>query len=142
MLFRSGYKLTETDEEDVYTLSTRCNLGKTMQEVWNDFDQMVQNLQELENESVKMLGSEDGDEMYDKYVRSLAILKNAHIMPFDELKQLLAQLRIGLNLGFKEVGLNKINELQQLILNKNSQFVSKSELIDLATKVKKILKGD
>ncbi len=141
-VLKLGYKLTETDEEDVYTLSTRCSLGKTMQEVWNDFDQMVQNLQELENESVKMLGSEDGDEMYDKYVRSLAILKNAHIMPFDELKQLLAQLRIGLNLGFKEVGLNKINELQQLILNKNSQFVSKSELIDLATKVKKILKGD
>ena len=50
-VLKLGYKLTESDEEDVYTLSTRCNLGKTMQEVWNDFDQMVQNLQELENES-------------------------------------------------------------------------------------------
>lgn len=141
-VLKLGYKLTETDEDDVYTLSTRCNLGKTMQEVWKDFEQMVQNLQELETESVKLLESEDSDEMYDKYIRSLAILQNAHIMPFDELKQLVAQLRMGLNLGYKEVALNKVNELQQLILNKNSQFVSKSELIDLASKVKKVLKGE
>lgn len=137
-----GYRLSESDKEDVYTLSTKCNLGFTEKEVFDEFNKMVQKLQELEEESVRLLASTQQDEVYDKYVRALAILNNAHILSFDELKTLTNQLRIGLNLGYKEVKADKASELQKLILCKNSQFVSKSEMIDLAKKVKKILKED
>ncbi len=137
-----GYRLSETKEKDIYTLSTKCNLGFTENELFAEFDKMVQKLQELEQESLKMLASTQEDEVYDSYVRALAILQNAHIINFDELKKFVSQLRMGLNLGYKDVKAEKIFELQKLILNKNSEFVSKSELIELANNVKKILKGE
>lgn len=135
------FNLEQTEDKEVYTLSTICNLGYTQQEVINEFEKMVQKLQELEIESVKMLASTQQDEVYDAFVRAVAILKNAHILNYDELKNYTNQLRIGLNLGYKEVDCNKVEKLQQIILNKNGQFVSKSELIELANNVKNVLKG-
>ncbi len=136
-----GYSLKKVDGS-VYTLSTICNLGFSETEIIDEFDKMVQKLQDLECESAKMLASSANDELLDKVMRSMAILKSAHLLETEELSEHLTNLRLGANLGFLNLKDSKINALQELIMKKNSQFASKSEHLELAKQVKNILKGE
>ncbi len=138
---KMGYNLRDTNEKNVYILSGRCNLGFSSEEIFKEFEKIVIKLQDLEVESVKLQSVEDGDDIMDAYYRSVAVLKAAHLMSYDELKTHLNNLRTGLNLGLKDVSLAETLRLQEL-LRPNVEFVSKSDLINLAKSVKDILKGE
>ncbi len=126
----------------IFTLSTGCNLGFAESEIQDEFMKMVSKLQDLEIESAKMLASTNSDELMDKAFRSLAILQSAYLLSKDELNNRISDIRLGVNLGYIDVKENKIVDLQHLVSNKSSEFVTRNELIDLASKVKKILKGE
>ncbi len=137
-----GYSLTETKDENVYILSTVCNLGFSENEVNCEFEKTLNKLQDLELESAQMLDVENHDNFLDNALRSLAILSSAHLLTYDELKKHISTLRLGLNLGLIDLNIKTINRLQELVNGKTMEFISKSELIDLAGKVKSILKGE
>ena len=136
-----GYQLSdEKNSVDIFSLSTICNLGFTENEICKEFDKMVSKLQDLETESAKMYDVSNHDELLDAYSRSVAILNSANLMNYSELKEYIKNLRLGLNLGLTSIPLDKINNLQQLCINKDSEFISKSEMLNLAKRVKEILK--
>ena len=137
-----GYTLRETKYPAVYTLSTKCNLGIGEKKICEDFENTILKLQELEIESVKMLDATNHDEMLDKASRSVAILNSAHLLTYDELYNIIVNLRMGLNLGIVNIDLKTLNQLQQLVTNKLNDIVSQTEMKELAMKTKEILKGD
>ena len=137
-----GYSLNETKLPAVYTLSTLCNLGISEKQIVEDFENTLLKLQELENESIKMLDVSKHDEIVDKTLRSVAILNSAYMMNYDELYTLELNLRVGLNLQIINIELEKINKIHQLILNRNSDVMSADEMKSLAQQVQQILKGE
>lgn len=141
-LKKLGYNLNETKLKSVYQLSTVCNLGVAEKEILEDFEKMLTKLQDIETESAKMLDIGSHDEIMDKSLRSLAILKSAYLLTSEELNSLLTNIRTGLNLQMLDVDLNKINKLQMLAYSQNLDFISQSELKNLAEKVQEILKGE
>lgn len=136
-----GYSLTEK-EANIYTLSTVCNLGYSETEIVNEFEKMISKLLDLEMESAKMLLASKHDDVMDKIMRSPAILSSAYLMNAEELKTHLSIIRTGLNLNLIEFDNEKLNKIQQLITNKNSEIAGQSELIELASNVRKIVKGE
>ena len=141
-LKKLGYELTQTKLNNVFELSSMCNLGIKEKDIVEDYEKIIKNLQEIEVESAKMLEVGNHDEIMDKSLRSLAILKGAYLLTCNELNLLLTNIRTGLNLQMLELDVNKINKLQMLAYNKNSDFTSQSELKKLAEKVQEILKGE
>ena len=137
-----GYALKETKYPAVYTLSTKCNLGISEKKIFEDFENTLIKLQELEIESVKMLDLTNHDEMLDKVNRSLAILNHAHLLTYDELYNIIVNLRMGTNLGLVDIKTEVLNKLQSLVTNKLNEIVSQTELKELAQKTKEILKGE
>ena len=137
-----GYTLKETKFPAVYTLSTKCNLGISEKKIFEDFENTLIKLQELEVESVKMLDLTNHDEMLDKVNRSLAILNHAHLLTYDELYNIIVNLRMGTNLEIVDIKTEVLNKLQSLVTNKSNEIVSQSELKELAQKTKEILKGE
>ena len=137
-----GYSLIETKYPAVYTLSTKCNLGISEKKICEDFKNTILKLQELEIESVKMVDATNHDEMLDKASRSLAILNSAHLLTYEELYNIVVNLRMGLNLGIVNLEIKTLNQLQKLITNKLNDIISQSEMKELALKTKEILKGD
>ncbi len=137
-----GYSLNETKFPAIYTLSTKCGLGISEKKMCEDFENTLLKLQELEIESVKMLDVDNHDEMLDKIARSMAILNSAVLLTYDELYNIIVNLRMGLNLGLVNLSLEILNKLQYLVTSKNDDIVTPSELKDLANKAKEILKGE
>ena len=137
-----GYSLMETKYPAVYTLATRCSLGISEKKICEDFENTLIKLQELEFESVKMLDIENHDDMMDKVARSIAILNSAVLLSYDELYNIIVNLRMGLNLGLTNVKYETLNKLQHLISSKNNDLVTQTELKELANKAKEIIKGE
>ena len=136
-----GYLLKETNNPCEYSLSTICNLGYSEKEIYEEFDNMVIKLQDLEVESAKMLDVTNHDVITDRTLRSLAILNSAYLMTYDELKKLIVNLRMGVNLGLIKVDIAQLNKLNALT-SAESEFISETETKELAEKVKNILKGE
>ena len=141
-LAKLGYSLRESKYPAVYTVSTKCNLGISEKKIFEDFENTLIKLQELEVESVKMLDVTNHDEMLDKVNRSMAILSSAHLLTYDELHNIIVNLRMGSNLGLINIKTETLNKLQTLVSNKLNEVVSQSELKELAKKTKEILKGE
>lgn len=136
-----GFNLTEK-EPNIFTLSTTCNLGFTEKEIIEDFEKTVAKLEEVELESAKMLFASNHDEILDMVLRSNAILTSAYRIGADELKHRLSDIRTGINLNLIDFKVETLNKIQKLVTNKNSQIASQSELVELAEKVKNIIKGE
>lgn len=136
-----GYILKETERTNVYKLSTMCNLGFSEKEIVDEFEKILNKLQDLEIESLKMLDTNNHEEFVDKVNRSFAILNYANLMSHEELHNHIINLRSGLNLNISNIQLKTINQLQNLT-NTQKDIVSQSELKQLAQDVKNILKGE
>lgn len=137
-----GCILQETNIASVYSLSTMCNLGLSEQEIFDDISKTIAKLQELEVESCKMLQVSNEDELIDKTLRSLAILKSAYVMNYEELQRLTINLMLGNNLKITDVKEKTMNSLVYLSLEKHGEFLSQTDLKNLAQRTKEILKGE
>lgn len=137
-----GYSLKETKINNVYTLSTMCNLGIGEKQICLDFENTLLKLQELEIESLKMIDMSKHDEIIDKAERSWAILNSCYLLNYDELFNMTLNLRMALNLGIKQIKIEILNKLHHLILRKASETMSVEEMKQLAVETKEILKGE
>ena len=137
-----GYSLKETKYPAVYILSTRCNLGISEKKVYEDFENTLTKLQELEIESVKMLDATNHYEMMDKASRSMAILNSSYLLTYDELYNIIVNLRMGLNLGIINIKVETLNKLQKLVTDKINELITPTEMRELCEKTKEILKGE
>jgi len=136
-----GYNLMPTKIKNCFRISTKCSLGFSETEIYDNFIKTITKLDDLEIESVKMLDVTNHDDILDNVNRSLAILNAAHLINVEELTRHLIILRTGLNLGVVNIEINKINQLQKLVNNKLN-FVTKEDCLKLAQRVKEILKGE
>ena len=134
-----GYQLEKVNGS-YFKFSTVCPLGLTAEEVFTEFGKMLTKLAELEIESEKMLYATNETEVTDKVMRSYALLTGAYLVGFDELKNNLTNIRIGVNLNILDVKPKQIDAMQALVDAKIDQFVTQQEKLDLAKKVKEILK--
>lgn len=134
-----GYQLEKVNGS-YFKFSTVCSLGLTAEEVFTEFGKMLTKLAELEIESEKMLYATNEADVTDKVMRSYALLTGAYLVGFDELKNNLTNIRIGVNLNILDVKPKQIDAMQALVDAKIDQFVTQQEKLDLAKKVKEILK--
>lgn len=141
-LLKLGYTLSSTNVQNLYKLTSNCNLGSTDSEIILDFNKILTQLEEIEVESAKMLDLNNHDDLLDKTLRSVGILNSAYLLNAEELNAFLTNIRIGLNLGFVEIDSSKINQLQKLYFKANKEYASQSELKELAQNAKDILKGE
>lgn len=137
-----GYSLTETKNAHIYKLSSTCNLGVVEKEILTNYQKMLNHLQEVEVESVKMLSVSNHDEILDKAMRSYAILNGAYLMTYAELNAHLINIITALNIDNLDVEVKVIKRLQKLSRDENSEYISQSELKNIANKVKQVLKGE
>ncbi len=135
-----GYQIEKLDGT-TYKVSTICSLGLTASETYLEFGKTLTKLAELETESEKMLYSTNTEEITDKVYRALSLLGGAYMLSFDELKTNLNLLRVGSNLGLANIKASQIDALQSLVNSKFDQFTTKQEQLELAEKVKNILKN-
>lgn len=140
-LAQLGYNLSETDFPSIYILSTNCNLGISEKNILNDFQKTLGKLQDVENESLKMIDIQNHDEIVDKVNRSLSLLNSAYLMTYEELFNLITNIRMGLNMQLIDINMEIVNKLQKLAMSKPTE-ISQSDLKTLAQQVKEILKGE
>lgn len=141
-LAKLGYSLVGTDYPATYTLKTRCNLGVGEVNLIDEFNKTLSKLQDLETESAKMLDATNHYEMLDKVSRSVAILNSAHLLSYDELYNIIVNIRMGLNAEIPSLKLETINKLQNLVWNKLNIQINQNEMKSLSEKTKEILKGE
>ena len=136
-----GYILKPTNVKNIFVISTKCSLGFSEAEIYDNFTKTISKLQDLEVESIKMLDVTNHDEILDNVNRSWAILNAAHMINIEELTKSLIILRTGANLGIVDIDAHKLNKLQKIVTNKIN-FTTKDECKELAKQVKQILKGE
>ncbi len=125
---------------NLYELSTSCTLGYTESEVIAEFEKTLSKLDDLESESLKLLDAQYHDEILDKADRSYATLSSCRLLNEQELKKQLSPLLCGLNLG--EIEVDRASVLKLYALTRiNSNITTKSDMLELANRVKNILKG-
>lgn len=134
-----GFNLTDFGE-NLYILSTKCNLGYTETEIKTEFEKMLSKLVDVEIESSKILELNAHDEIENEIMRSQAILNSATLLPIGELSIICSNLLLGVNLGMIKVDEKILQKLYSIILqnhSNNNKFTPK----EIASKVKEILKG-
>ena len=136
-----GYTLNATNVKNCFKVATKCSLGFSETEIYENFIKTIAKLNDLEIESVKMLDVTNHDEIIDNVNRSYAILHSAYLINIEELTRHLIILRTGLNLGVINIEIDKINKLQKLVINKIN-YSTKDECKELAKQVRTILKGE
>lgn len=139
-LKKLGYVLTETSKTNTFKLTGLCNLGVLEKDVLSNFEKIQNHLQEIETESAKMLDVSNHDEMLNNAMRSLSLLKGSYLMSYSELNSHISNLRIARNLNYFEIDKDIIYKLQT-ICKDNKEFMSQSELKQVAQQAKQVLKG-
>jgi protein arginine kinase len=98
---------------DFYQISNQTTLGKSEEEVINDFkSQVIPRIIDYEHQARRTLLRDRTVALDDKVCRALGILRAARLLASEETLFLLSHLRMGVNLGrVKDVPLKILNEL-------------------------------
>lgn len=136
-----GYLVKPTKKASIFEIETICNLGLDEEEIFDDFEKTIKRIEELEVESAKMIDVTNHDDLLDKTARSTAILSSAYLLTYDELNNMINKLRIAKCLNLCDISVEKINKLQKLAQN-SADFISASQMKELANKTKEIIKGE
>jgi protein arginine kinase len=98
---------------DFYQISNQTTLGKTEDDIINDFKHLViPKIIDYEQHARKTLANERTVALDDKVCRALGTLRSARLIASEETLLLLSHLRMGINLGrIKDLDVKTINEL-------------------------------
>ena len=102
---------------------------------------MLNKVDDLENESLRLQDIQNHDEIIDRAHRSYGVLTNAYLLNVDELKKHVSNILRGINLDELKVDKNAVLKLYSLCRTKTN-FITKNDMKNLATTVQNILKGD
>ena len=92
------YGKTTKDQEDIYQISNKQTLGITEKEIVNNLKVIIKKLEEQERTARKML-TKDSVELEDMVLRSYGILTNCRKISYEEAKELLSNIKLGVDLG-------------------------------------------
>lgn len=92
------YGKTTKDQEDIYQISNKQTLGITEKEIVNNLKVIIKKLEEQERTARKML-TKDSIELEDMVFRSYGILTNCRKISSEEAKELLSNIKLGVDLG-------------------------------------------
>lgn len=92
------YGKTTKDQEDIYQISNKQTLGITEKEIVNNLKVIIKKLEEQERTARKML-TKDSVELEDMILRSYGILTNCRKISYEEAKELLSNIKLGVDLG-------------------------------------------
>ena len=92
------YGKTTKDQEDIYQISNKQTLGITEKEIVNNLKVIIKKLEEQERTARKML-TKDSIELEDMILRSYGILMNCRKISYEEAKELLSNIKLGVDLG-------------------------------------------
>ena len=92
------YGKTTKDQEDIYQISNKQTLGITEKEIVNNLKVIIKKLEEQERTARKML-TKDSVELEDMILRSYGILTNCRKISCEEAKELLSNIKLGVDLG-------------------------------------------
>ena len=95
------YGKTTKDQEDIYQISNKQTLGITEKEIVNNLKVIIKKLEEQERTARKML-TKDSVELEDMILRSYGILTNCRKISYEEAKELLSNIKLGVDLGILE----------------------------------------
>lgn len=137
-----GYNLKSTKNKKIFNLTSTCALGLTETEIVEEFEKTLQKLQDIENESAKLIDVNNHDKLVDEAMRAYAILNNAYLLTGEEINNLLVKVITGLNLNLIDADLINLQKLENLAYNQNNEFMSVTEMKQLAEQTKNILKGE
>jgi protein arginine kinase len=98
---------------DFYQISNQTTLGKSEEEIINDFKHVViPKIIDYEHQARRLLLNERTIALDDKVQRALGILRTARLIASEETLFLLSHLRLGINLGrIKNIDIRTLNEL-------------------------------
>lgn len=95
-----------------FQFSNQITLGRQEDQIVNDFEKIVKQVIEHEQEARIALSNKRLVKLTDQIWRSLGILKSARIISSSETNSLLSLLRLGCDLGIvKDLNKHKLNEL-------------------------------
>ena len=92
------YGKTTKDQEYIYQISNKQTLGITEKEIINNLKVIIKKLEEQERTARKML-TKDSVELEDMVFRSYGILTNCRKISYEESKELLSNIKLGVDLG-------------------------------------------
>ena len=92
------YGKTTKNQEDIYQISNKQTLGITEKEIVNNLKVIIKKLEEQERTARKML-TRDSVELEDMVLRSYGILTNCRKISYEEAKELLSNIKLGVDLG-------------------------------------------
>lgn len=101
------YGKTSKNTKYVYQISNRQTIGITEKEIVNNVKVITKKLVEQERKARKILAKE-GIELEDTINRSYGILENCKKISYDEAKELLTNVKLGVDLGL----FDKLTDLQ------------------------------
>ena len=92
------YGKTTKEQEDIYQISNKQTLGITEKEIVNNLKIIIKKVEEQERTARKML-TKDSIELEDIILRSYGILTNCKKISYEEAKELLSNIKLGVDLG-------------------------------------------
>ena len=92
------YGKTTKEQEDIYQISNKQTLGITEKEIVNNLKIIIKKVEEQERTARKML-TKDSVELEDMVLRSYGILTNCRKISYEEAKELLSNIKLGVDLG-------------------------------------------
>lgn len=115
---------------DLYQVSNQTTLGRTEQEILQDFqNSVVPQFIAYEQQARQALLRQREAQLEDKVWRAWAVLTNARVLGAEEVMSLLSHLRMGVNMGrIDTVDIPTINELFLLTQPSHLQKLSGSEM--------------
>lgn len=97
---------------DFYQISNQCTLGKSEEEVIEEFKNVIPNIIEYEEKVREKLLEDNRRVLEDKVWRAYGLLQNARSVSSEETMGLLSIVRMGVNLRLvKGIDISRINEL-------------------------------
>lgn len=141
-----GIEITKYEEPDIYKISNERTLGVTEEDIINSLKAIAEKIIEQEKTARKVL-VENPIELEDHIFRSYGVLSNCRKISQDEAKELLSDVKLGVDLGIiKELTDSKIKKLYLYTnpanlnkyfgqeLNLSQQNIKRAEVIKQITK--------
>ena len=131
---------------NIYEVSNRISLGVTEDEIINNLEGVVENIIQEEIKFRDIVVNKCKDEVEDKIFRAYGILKNAKLMSYKELVELLSYLRLGVETYVLDLNKDILNKLlvytsDEAIQNKlGKSLTNKEKKAERAVLIKELLK--
>lgn len=131
---------------NIYEVSNRISLGVTEDEIINNLEGVVENIIQEEMKFRDIVINKCKDEVEDKIFRAYGILKNAKLMSYKELVELLSYVRLGVEMYVLDLNKDVLNKLlvytnDEAIQNKlGKSLTNKERKAERAILIQELLK--